>query len=79
MKMTEHAIKRAQQRGIRHETLLLVSLFGEEVSSDTDGVKIQMTEKAWRNLAQILDKCRNKVIVANSSMSIMLTTYTLSR
>lgn len=77
--MTEHAIKRAQQRGIRHETLLLVSLFGEEVSSDIDGVKIQMTEKAWRNLAQTLDKCRNKVIVANSSMSIMLTTYTLSR
>lgn len=79
MKMTKHAIKRTQQRGIRHDTLLLVSLFGEEVSSAPEGIRIQMTERAWRNLAQLLDKCRNKVIVADDTMSRLITAYTISR
>lgn len=79
MKMTKHVSKRAQQRGIPDEILRLICFFGEEVAADAEGVKIQMTEKALRHLTQLLDKCRNKVIVADSSMSRMFTAYTLSR
>lgn len=79
MKLTKHAAKRAQQRGIQHDTLLLVSLFGEEVATDADGVKIQMTERARRHLVQLLDKCRSKVIVTDKNASKLITAYTLSR
>lgn len=79
MKLTKHAAKRAQQRGIQDDTLLLVSLFGEEVATDAGGVKIQMTERARRNLVQLLDKCRSKVIVTDKNVSKLITAYTLSR
>lgn len=79
MKLTNHATKRAQQRGINDDVLLLVSLFGEEVSSDKGVVKIQMTEKTRRKLFQVLDKCRSKVIIADRSVSKVITAYTLTR
>lgn len=79
MKLTNHATKRAQQRGIQYDTLLLISLFGEEISVDTEGVKIQMTERTIRKIIQLLDKCRNKVIIADKSFSSLITTYALSR
>lgn len=50
MKLTKHATKRSQQRGIQYDVLLLISLFGEEIVKDKDGVKIQMTKKDRRKI-----------------------------
>ena len=79
MKVTNHANKRMRQRGIKDDTLLLVYMFGEEVTSDSEVVKMQMTERKRRNLIQSLDKCRNKVIVADKNYKSLITTYTLLR
>lgn len=79
MKLTKHATKRSQQRGIQYDVLLLISLFGEEIDKDIDGVKIQMTERALRKIIQILDKCKNKVIVTDKNFNKLITTYALYR
>jgi len=79
MKITNHANKRMRQRGIKDDTLLLVSMFGEEVTSDSEIVKMQMTERKRRNLMQSLDKCRNKMIVIDKNFKTLVTAYTLSR
>lgn len=78
MKITKHATKRTQQRGIKHDTLLLVSMFGEIVATDADCAKIQITERIRRNLIQLLDKCRDKIIVVDKNVSTLITAYTLS-
>lgn len=79
MKLTKHANKRLQQRGIQDDVLVLISLFGEQVSSNKGCVKLKMTEKTRGKIVQILDRCRNKVIIMDKSFSNLITAYTLSR
>lgn len=79
MKLTKHATKRSQQRGIQYDVLLLISLLGEEIVKDKDGVKIQMTKKDRRKIIQTLDKCKNKAIVTDKNFNKLITAYALSR
>lgn len=77
MKLTKHAIKRAQQRGLKHDVLFLISLFGEEIGRDRDGIKLLMSEKTIRKLIQLLDKCRDTVIITDSNYDRLITAYAL--
>ena len=79
MKLTKHEAKRSQQRGIQYDVLLLISLFGEEIVKDKDGVNIQMTKKDRRKIIQTLDKCKNKAIVTYKNFNNLITAYALSR
>lgn len=77
MKLTKHAIKRAQQRGLKYDVLFLISLFGEEIERDRGGIKLLMSEKTIRKLIQLLDKCRDTVIVTDPNYDRLLTAYAL--
>ena len=79
MKVTSHASKRLQQRGIKDLSVILIHMFGDITESNADGEKIQLLEKTRRSLIQSLDKCQNKVIVADRTLSgTLITAYSLS-
>ena len=79
MKLTRHAGKRAQQRGISWEQLALMAMFGTEVSRDAEAVKIGLTEGTLARLRAALERCKGKVIVMDDVCDRIITTYTLTR
>jgi len=79
MKITQHASKRMQQRGIKDGMVQLILMFGEVVASDNEGETMQISEKGKRRLYQLLDKCPNKVIITDKSHKTLITAYTATR
>ncbi len=79
MRKSKHLVKRMQQRGICHDAVLLIAMFGEEIRSEQGCVKLKMTEKTIRKLIQLLDKCRNTVVLANNEVSTLITAYSCAK
>ena len=79
MKVTTHASKRLQQRGIKDMYVMLIHMFGDVTESNTGVEKIQLREKTRRSLIQSLDKCQNKVIIVDRDLNgTLITAYALS-
>lgn len=77
MRLTRHAQIRAAQRGFGEDKLLLISLFGEEVSRNKDVVKLLLKDKTITRLKNSLDKCGNSILVSCSDYENIITVYHL--
>lgn len=79
MKLTKHAVKRAQQRGLPEDLLLLIVLFGEVVAEGNGGIKLQILDKTRAKIIQLLDKCREKVLITDKNYESIITAYAVNR
>lgn len=79
MKLTKHAAKRAQQRGLPHDVLFLIALFGDVVRKDSGGIMLQLSDKTRCKIIQLLDKYRKKILITDKSYETVITTYAVSK
>lgn len=79
MRLTKHAAKRVQQRGIPVDLLLLIVLFGDVVAEDKDGIRLQILDKTRSKIIQLLDKCKEKVIITDKIYESIITAYNIGR
>lgn len=79
MKLTKHAAKRAQQRGLPMDLLLLIALFGDVVAEDKEGLRLQILDKTRSKIIQLLDKSREKILITDKDYESIITAYALGR
>ncbi len=82
MKLSKHAIKRAQQRGISSQQVKLIMAFGQIRRVPGEAISYQFTKKSLMELevvlkqgVQLLDKLKNKTIICNPTDDTVITCY----
>lgn len=60
--LTQHAAKRAQQRGFRPDTVQLIKAFGDRAHDGRGAVRYLMSERAMKKMTQAIG--RNQLIDA---------------
>lgn len=82
MKVSKHAMKRAQQRGINSQQIKLIMAFGRVKSASGEAILYQFTKKSFLELesvlkqgVQLLDKLKDKTIICNAANDTVITCY----
>ena len=75
MKISKHASRRANQRGINAYQLILCALFGEIVRKDKSAVALMVPEKEISALRQALDRLGNLIVIKSAIYNNIITTY----
>lgn len=75
MKITNHASKRCQQRGIKLDVLEFIYKFGNNIQEDKEAIKIQITNKVRSEIIDLLDKSKNKILVIDKVRGDIITAY----
>lgn len=82
MKMSKHAIKRAQQRGINSQQVKLIMAFGKIRPAAGDAEQYYFTKKSFLELetvlkqgVQLLDKLKDKTVICSSTDNAVITCY----
>lgn len=79
MKISKHAAKRCQQRGIKTNILNFIYNFGVKVDEDSEAVKIQITNKIRSDIINLLDYSKNKILVVDKMQGTIITAYPISK
>jgi hypothetical protein len=82
MKMSKHAMARAQQRGIDRNLINLIVSFGEHKPRPGNTFELKLNKKdknyfinGLRQLINKIDKCSNKSVIVDNNFDKIITVY----
>ena len=75
MKLSHHASKRAQQRGILSSHIEVIAQFGTLVRKPGGAVEYRLLDKDRKRLIHILDKVVHKAILVSDDGETVITVY----
>jgi len=84
MKISNHANKRSQQRGIPKDYIEIILRYGTPVRRQGDTLEYRLHKKDkdrivshLKQLIQSIDKCTNKAVLVDSNLEEIVTVYNL--
>jgi hypothetical protein len=84
MKVSSHATKRSQQRGIPKDYIDLILEYGTPVRRQGDALEYRLHKKDrdrlvkhLKHLINSVDRCSNKAVLVDSDMQEIVTVYNL--
>jgi hypothetical protein len=84
MKISNHAHKRSQQRGIPKDYIEIILRYGTPVRRQGDTLEYRLHKKDkdrivshLKQLIQSIDKCTNKAVLVDSNLEEIVTVYNL--
>jgi len=84
MKISHHAHKRSQQRGIPKDYIEIILRYGTPVRRQGDTLEYRLHKKDkdrivshLKQLIQSIDKCTNKAVLVDSNLEEIVTVYNL--
>ena len=79
MRVSGHARKRAQQRGITGDELLLIATYGEVMDRRGGALRLRVPDKTINRLMRALDSCRRKILITDDDYQTIITAYALTK
>jgi hypothetical protein len=84
MRVSNHAFKRSQQRGIPKDYIELILEYGTPVRRQGDTLEYRLHKKDrdrivrhLKQLIQYVDRCTNKAVLVDSKLEEIVTVYNL--
>jgi hypothetical protein len=81
-KMSKHATKRAQQRGISRRIIEIITLLGKPISRPGNATEFRINKrdkndaiKILKKIIHLLDKSSNVSVILDSDMDEVITVY----
>lgn len=79
MRVSVHARKRAQQRGITGDELLLIATYGEVMDRRGGALRLRVPDRTINRLMRALDNCRRKILITDNDYQTIITAYALAK